>query len=157
MSRLSRLACVLGCLVTAMSFAADEPASFATPALAARYDGLLHQLRCLVCQNQTLADSAADLAEDLRREVRRMLAQGDSDQAIVDFLVARYGDFVLYAPPLKRTTWLLWLGPFALLAVGGGVVILLGRQRAPPPAPLSSDDRARLAAALTHDDRSESP
>ena len=79
------------------------------------------ELRCLVCQNQTLADSNAPLAEDLRREVRALATSGKSDEEIRQYLVARYGDFVLYKPPLQRNTWLLWLGPFALL-VGGGII-----------------------------------
>ena len=79
------------------------------------------ELRCLVCQNQTLADSNAPLAEDLRREVRALATSGKSDEEIRQYLVARYGDFVLYKPPLQRNTWLLWLGPFALM-VGGGII-----------------------------------
>ncbi|MCA3183659.1 MAG: cytochrome c-type biogenesis protein CcmH, partial [Cupriavidus sp.] len=83
--------------------------------LDARVHALSQQLRCLVCQNQTLADSNADLAVDLRRQMRAQLAQGASDTAIKEYLVQRYGDFVLYDPPFKRSTWLLWLGPFGLL------------------------------------------
>src|SRR6202035_6080343 len=88
-------------------------------ALDVRLKRLETELRCLVCQNQTLADSNASLAEDLRREVRDLALAGKSDGEIRVYLVARYGDFVLYDPPLKRTTWLLWIGPFALLAGGG--------------------------------------
>ena len=128
--------------------AAVAPPQFASPVLAARYDALLHELRCMVCQNQTLADSEAELAEDLRREVRRMLDQGDDDHAIVEFLVARYGDFVLYRPPLKGSTWLLWVGPFVLLLIGAVVVALMGRQRQPPPVPLAAEERVRLSAVL---------
>ena len=148
MSRARALLTLLAVLVSSSVAAVDTPVSFATPVLAARYEALLHELRCLVCQNQTLADSAADLAQDLRNEVRRMLEHGDDDRAIVAFLVARYGDFVLYRPPLKATTWLLWTGPFALLALGALVVVLIGRQRRAPPAPLGDDERARLTAAL---------
>ena len=79
------------------------------------------ELRCLVCQNQTLADSNAPLAEDLRREVRTLATAGKSNEEIRQYLVARYGDFVLYKPPLQRNTWLLWIGPFGLL-LGGGIV-----------------------------------
>jgi cytochrome c-type biogenesis protein CcmH len=85
------------------------------------------QLRCLVCQNQTIADSHADLAVDLRRQVREQIVQGKSDQQILDFMVQRYGDFVLYRPPLRASTWLLWFGPFVVLA--GGLVFLLRRLR----------------------------
>lgn len=89
------------------------------PADKARYDALAEELRCLVCQNQTLADSDAALAADLRREVEELMLAGRSDDQIKAHLVQRYGDFVLYRPPMQRNTWLLWLGPFALL-VGGG-------------------------------------
>ena len=83
-----------------------------------RYNNLLHELRCLVCQNQTLADSGSGLADDLRLEVKRMLEEGNSDQQIFAFMSDRYGDFVLYNPPVKPRTWLLWFGPFVLL-IGG--------------------------------------
>jgi cytochrome c-type biogenesis protein CcmH len=90
------------------------------PALEARLRALSIELRCLVCQNQTLADSSAPLAEDLRREIRTLIAKGMSDQEIIDYLVARYGDFVRYRPPLKTTTVLLWAGPALLFAAGAG-------------------------------------
>jgi cytochrome c-type biogenesis protein CcmH len=94
---------------------------FAQPDLDARLKKLEETLRCLVCQNQSLADSNAPLAEDLRREVRALAVAGKSDDEIKQFLVARYGDFVLYDPPVKRLTWALWFGPFVLL-VGGALV-----------------------------------
>jgi cytochrome c-type biogenesis protein CcmH len=87
------------------------------------------ELRCLVCQNQTLADSNAPLAEDLRREVRELASSGKSDAEIKAYLVARYGDFVLYRPPLQSNTWLLWIGPFALLAGGAGIWYAVVRRR----------------------------
>lgn len=87
------------------------------------------ELRCLVCQNQTLADSHSGLAEDLRQEIRTMAANGMSDQAIIDYLTSRYGDFVRYRPPFKSTTLLLWLGPFILLLVGVFAFFLLLRKR----------------------------
>lgn len=113
----------------------------------ARYKQLIYELRCLVCQNQNLADSDADLAADLRREVQRMIREGKSDQEIVDFMVARYGDFVLYRPPLKAKTLLLWAGPF-VLAIGGLLILLLQLRRRRAAAPLSDDERARLNALL---------
>lgn len=118
-------------------------------ALDARAHALAQQLRCVVCQNQTLADSNADLAVDLRRQIRQQLAAGASDQAVKDYLVQRYGDFVLYQPPLKPLTWLLWFGPPLLLA---GVVAMLLRARrrtmdAPTP-PLDDQERGRLDALL---------
>jgi cytochrome c-type biogenesis protein CcmH len=98
------------------------------PALESRLRKLAEELRCLVCQNQTLADSNAPLAEDLRREIRDRMRAGMSDQAIIEFLVARYGDFVLYRPPLKPATVLLWSGPFLLL-VAGAVVLYVNLRR----------------------------
>jgi len=98
------------------------------PAVEERLKHLAVELRCLVCQNQTLADSNAPLAEDLRREVREMIIKNMSDKEIIEFLVSRYGDFVLYRPPLKSTTTLLWVGPFVLL-VGGGVALVVALKR----------------------------
>jgi cytochrome c-type biogenesis protein CcmH len=99
-------------------------------ALEARLKTLSEELRCLVCQNQTLADSTAPLAEDLRREVRELAQQGKTDAEIKEYLTARYGDFVLYKPPVKPTTWILWFGPFAFL-LGGGLLwfVVLRRRR----------------------------
>jgi cytochrome c-type biogenesis protein CcmH len=88
-------------------------------AAADRIKKLSEELRCLVCQNQTLADSNADLAVDLKRQIETLIAGGRSDIEIRDYMVARYGDFVLYRPPVQRNTWLLWFGPFAMLATGG--------------------------------------
>jgi cytochrome c-type biogenesis protein CcmH len=125
-----------------------------------RLKTLEEELRCLVCQNQSLADSNAPLAEDLRREVRALADAGKNDQEIRDFLVARYGDFVLYKPPVKATTWLLWFGPFALL-LGGGVVwwLILRRRTGPVATPAAVDDAAveagvERARALLDDPRS---
>ncbi len=119
-----------------------------------RLKKLEETLRCLVCQNQTLADSAAGLADDLRREVRTLALAGKSDEEIRAFLVTRYGDFVLYDPPVKPTTWLLWFGPFALLAVGGGVWWSVLRRRRdagddddPPAGGLLGDDAKARARA----------
>ena len=114
-------------------FAVAATLAFAQPApdlaFEQRLKKLESELRCLVCQNQTLADSNAGLADDLRREVRTLAVAGKSDQEIRDYLVARYGDFVLYDPPVKSTTWLLWFGPFALLVVGAGVWLAVLRRR----------------------------
>ena len=106
---------------TPATLAAAAPADtgmLTTPEQRARYQLLAEQLRCLVCQNQTLADSNAELAADLRRQVETMILAGRSDSEIKSFLVERYGDFVLYRPPMQQNTWLLWIGPFALLVVG---------------------------------------
>jgi len=113
-----------------------------------RAQALEKELRCLVCQNQTLAESNAPLAVDLRNQVRAQLAQGKSDREVIDWLVARYGDFVLYRPPLKSNTVLLWAGPFIFL-LGGFYALarLLRRRRVPPPA-LTPAERAEAAKLL---------
>jgi cytochrome c-type biogenesis protein CcmH len=111
----------LAAMLVALLFAAACSHARADAAFEARLKVLEEELRCLVCQNQTLADSTAPLAEDLRREVRELALQGKSDAEIKQYLVARYGDFVLYKPPVKATTLFLWFGPFAFL-LGGGVV-----------------------------------
>ncbi len=108
------------------------------------------ELRCLVCQNQTIADSNADLAADLRNQVREKVRQGQSDAEIMEFMVARYGDFVLYRPPLKATTLLLWLGPLLLLAAGLAILFLrLRRPRHDGEAELTASQRDRARALLS--------
>jgi cytochrome c-type biogenesis protein CcmH len=111
---------------------------------------LEEKLRCLVCQNQSLADSNAELAGDLRKQVRDQVAAGRSDDEIVGYLVQRYGDFVLYDPPFKATTALLWIGPFLLLAVGAGFLIAAVRRRrnAPEELALGPDDRRLVERVL---------
>ena len=106
-------------------YAKEAAPAAADPALEQRVMTLAAELRCLVCQNQTIADSNAPLAEDLRNQVREKMRQGSSDSQIMDFMVERYGDFVLYRPPVKATTLLLWFGP--LLLLGAGFVVLLHR------------------------------
>lgn len=130
--------------------AAGAPSKASDPILEKRVLAISEELRCLVCQNQTIADSNAALAVDLRQQVREKLVQGMSDRAVADFMVERYGDFVLYRPPVKTTTWLLWFGPFLLLA---GCLFALGlklRQRAhaEPSAALSETEKRRVAALL---------
>ena len=123
---------VLGsCLLAAgLSLAAKEAApEAADPALEARMVRITSELRCLVCQNQTIADSNASLAVDLRREARALIKQGKTDAEVVDYMTARYGDFVLYRPPLRATTVLLWFGPPLMLAVGGAVLVVVLRRR----------------------------
>jgi cytochrome c-type biogenesis protein CcmH len=114
---------------------------------------LEERLRCLVCQNQTLADSNAELAGDLRKHVRAQVAAGKSDQEIVDFLVQRYGDFVLYEPPFKAATVLLWVGPFLLLLVAGAILIVTLRRRrdAPEEPALGPEDRRVIERVLGPD------
>lgn len=120
------------------------------PKIEQRMKALTEQLRCLVCQNETLADSRADLAEDLRREIREQIKAGKSDQEIIAFLTDRYGDFVLYNPPVKRTTYLLWFGPFILLIAGTGVLYryLKRRRELISDQPLTADERKRAQDIL---------
>ena len=108
---------------------AVQAAPAADAALELRVHHVAEQLRCLVCQNQTVADSHAQLALDLKNEARTQLAQGRSEQDVIDFMVQRYGDFVLYRPPFKPNTWLLWAGPFLLLAAGLATLLYIVRQR----------------------------
>jgi cytochrome c-type biogenesis protein CcmH len=118
------------------------------PQLERRVTNLAHELRCLVCQNQTLADSNAPLAVDLRNQIREQLAAGKSEQQVVDFMVERYGDFVLYRPPFKASTALLWAGPFIFLIAGFWFLLRFLRRRQVPAPELSAEDRARAAKLL---------
>jgi cytochrome c-type biogenesis protein CcmH len=148
---LIRLVASLLLLATALfARAAEAPATAADPVLEKRVMAIAQELRCLVCQNQTIADSDADLAVDLRQQVREKLAQGMSDRDVSEFMVARYGDFVLYRPPVKTTTWLLWFGPFLLLTACLLVLVLKlkGRAQSAPGAALSESERQRAAALL---------
>jgi cytochrome c-type biogenesis protein CcmH len=120
-------------VLSAPARAAIEAYQFESAQMEADYNKLIAELRCLVCQNQNLAGSDADLAHDLRRETYEMLNEGKSPQQVVDFMVERYGDFVLYRPQFKSTTYLLWLGPFLLLV--GVLVMLIRRLRAPSSRP----------------------
>jgi cytochrome c-type biogenesis protein CcmH len=147
-------------LSAASAMAADAPmapAAATDAALEKRVMALSEELRCLVCQNQTIADSHAELAIDLRNQVREKLAQGVPEKDIIDYMVQRYGDFVLYRPPVKPTTWLLWFGPFALLAGGIGMLLLkLGRRR-PQAEPLPQGEMERAALLLRATDTKENP
>lgn len=121
------------------------------PVVEKRVQSLSEVLRCLVCQNQTIADSNAELAVDLRREIRTMIKDGKSDKEILDFMVARYGDFVLYKPPVKNTTLLLWAGPIVLLLLGLFLLQRYIRQRSSRIAedkPLSAEEASRAEALL---------
>jgi cytochrome c-type biogenesis protein CcmH len=122
-------------------------------ALDVRLKRLETELRCLVCQNQTLADSNADLADDLRHEVRALALAGKSDDDIKSYLVARYGDFVLYKPPVKPITWVLWFGPFALLAGGGAIGWVVLRRRAHAATAGDTADESRARALLDDSDQ----
>ena len=129
--------------------AADIPHEFTDSQQEARYKQLLEELRCLVCQNQSLADSHADLAQDFRDEIYKMIKQGKTNAQIVDYLVTRYGDFVLYNPPLKSRTVVLWFGPFALLLIAVLVAVLIVRRRQQAiTVPLSDKEQQELDQLL---------
>ena len=147
------LAAPLAALLLAASLnlhAAEATPMAEDPVVEARMIAISEELRCLVCQNESLAASHAELAEDLRREVRKLIRDGKSDAEIREYLVARYGDFVLYRPPVKPTTWLLWFGPFALLAGGTvGLIAYLRRRAGKVDAPeLTPEQRAAAEALL---------
>ena len=138
-------------LVPCLAGAEEARPLIDNPLVEARLKHLAVELRCLVCQNQTLADSHAPLAEDLRREVREMIAKDMSDKDIIEFLVTRYGDFILYRPPLKATTTLLWVGPFVLLIAGVAALVLALRRRQKKlvDLSLSEEERNRVARLLS--------
>jgi cytochrome c-type biogenesis protein CcmH len=123
----------------------------ADPKTESRLKVLAEELRCLVCQNQTIADSNAPLAVDLRGQIRTQIGQGKSDDQIRDYMVERYGDFVLYRPPFKATTVLLWVGPFALVLVGFAIFAVMVRRQRPPKADVKPTRRKELEKLL--DDR----
>jgi cytochrome c-type biogenesis protein CcmH len=149
------LAVMLGLSAATAAVAVEPDERLADPALEARARTLSSELRCLVCQNQSIDDSSADLAHDLRVLIRERLTAGDSDQQVLQFMVRRYGDFILLRPPVKPDTYLLWFGPFAVLALGAlGAAVYLRRSRhAPPqaPVPLSPDERRKLDKLLAED------
>ncbi len=123
------VACLLAATLATTTTAREAIPETPDPALEARMVRITSELRCLVCQNQTIADSNAALAVDLRREARELLRQGKSDSEVVDYMTARYGDFVLYRPPLRTTTALLWFGPALMLVIGAAVLVVVLRRR----------------------------
>ncbi len=148
MKRIALLISLVICFATVALAKEARPAE--DPQIEQRMRALTEQLRCLVCQNETLADSRADLAEDLRKEIREQMKAGKSDQEIIAFLTQRYGDFVLYKPPVKATTYLLWFGPFVLLFAGTGVLYryLKKRRELIDEKPLTNDERKRAEEIL---------
>lgn len=149
MRRLALLALLSWSVFAPLAVAGEAQPLADDPVLERRLQVLAKELRCLVCQNESLADSQADLANDLRREVRELMRAGKSDAEIKTFLVARYGDFVLYRPPVKSTTYLLWAGPFVLLLTAAAVlIVLLRRRRQLVREPGLDTDAARRAERL---------
>jgi cytochrome c-type biogenesis protein CcmH len=150
---MKKLFIIVLCLMPVLGFAGEAKDIAQDPVLEKRMVALAENLRCLVCQNESLASSHAELAEDLRREVREQIKKGMSDKEITDYLVARYGDFVLYDPPMKRYTILLWFGPFALLLLGGAGLLyqLRKRRQSVPEAELSPEAEQRAVTLLNED------
>lgn len=144
------LAMMLALAVAGSAGAVQPGEELADPVLEARARALSREIRCLVCQNQSIDESEADLARDLRLIVRERIAAGDDDAEVKAFLVARYGDFVLLDPPVKPATWLLWFGPVAILALaaGGAAFYLRRRTRLVEPSPLDAAERAELDRLL---------
>jgi cytochrome c-type biogenesis protein CcmH len=155
---LGRLAAILFLalmIATPAAHAVQPDEVLADPALEARARALSAELRCMVCQNQAIDDSDAPLARDLRILLRERLSAGDTDDEVIAFLVARYGDFILLRPPVALNTALLWLAPPAVLLIGGLVAVaLFRRRRADVPAALSDAEKARLAEIIGTPDRS---
>lgn len=153
MPRHIRVLVVVLCLLSGMNSLPAavtlESFTFPTETETQHFRDLLAELRCLVCQNQSLADSDAELAHDLRAEVYEMLQAGRSDAEVIDFLVERYGDFVLYKPPLKQSTYLIWFGPFVLLVVAAFLLLrAVRRQKLAPEPEISAEERERLDRLL---------
>jgi cytochrome c-type biogenesis protein CcmH len=147
---MKQLLILMFCLLPIFSYAGEAKDIAEDPVLEKRMIGLAENLRCLVCQNESLASSRSDLAKDLRQEVRDQMKKGLSDKEIIDYLVSRYGDFVLFDPPMKSYTLLLWYGPFALLLIGliGLVIQLRKRKKTIPESQLSPEEAQRAAALL---------
>jgi cytochrome c-type biogenesis protein CcmH len=138
-------------LLCSISASAKDAAPLADdPVIEQRLIVISEEMRCLVCQNESLAGSRSDLANDLRREIRILITEGKTDEQIRNFMVERYGDFVLYRPPVKPITWLLWIGPFVILLAGiiGLMVYLRRRNKAVPSTTLSEADNRRIDALL---------
>lgn len=157
---MKRLLLILACWLPLAVQAAIDTLEFKDEATRERFQRLTTELRCPKCQNQNIADSNSPIAEDLRHEIHRMLQDGASDEAIIDFMVARYGEFVLYRPRMSDETLLLWYGPFGLLLIGAVVVLVLTRKRRRdasdeehPEHSLSEAEQRRLDALLKQDEK----
>jgi cytochrome c-type biogenesis protein CcmH len=149
---MKRLMMFMAMLVFTPAYAGEAQPVGEDPKIEARLNVLAEDLRCLVCQNETLAGSHAELAEDLRREIRDQMKQGKDDKQVVEYLVARYGDFVLYDPPFKLRTLVLWLGPLVFLLIGAlSWWVILKRRRAQPEAPENTKLRTEAARILNGD------
>ena len=154
---MKKLILLLLFIVMGTAFAGVEVHEFEQAEQEQQYNRLIAELRCLVCQNQNLADSNAELAQDLRQEVYEMIQNGASDQEIVNFMVARYGDFVLYRPPFKTTTAFLWIGPFIILIAGFVILLVFIRKRKQAGAvELDESEHARARELLNEKNETDS-
>ena len=135
-------------LITGTAGAAIESKQFENSETEARYKKMIAELRCLVCQNQNLSDSDADLAKDLRNQVEKMLKSGNSDEQIADYMVTRYGDFILYNPPLKTSTLVLWAGPLLMAIIGIIIVANIFRRRDRQKSTISPQDLSRAKSLI---------
>ena len=151
MKSLLLIAATLLCL--GASFAKDAAPLADDPVMEQRLISISEEMRCLVCQNESLAGSRSDLANDLRREIRTLIQEGKSDDQIRTFMVERYGDFVLYRPPVKPITWLLWIGPFVILVIGIAALLMYLRRRnqSVPNTILTEADNQKIDALLNQD------
>ena len=129
-------------VISAAAFAIDSGKAFEDPELQARYEVIIAEVRCVKCQNQTIKDSNALIADDLRREIRRLLSEGKTDAEVYDFLVTRYGEFALYRPRMKGKTLVLWIAPIALLGVGALIAVSVVRGRMALPLDESDEETA---------------
>lgn len=140
--------------LTSSAYAIGPDEMLKDPALEARASAIGHSLRCVVCRSESIEESDADLARDIRILVRERLKAGDSDQQVVSYIVSRYGDFVLLRPPVKPETWALWFGPALLVALGGTVIFIRSRRkRLIDQAPLSADEQKALASLIENGER----
>ena len=146
---------LLTCVCFHTSFAKDAAPLADDPVIEQRLISISEEMRCLVCQNESLAGSRSELANDLRREIRTLIQEGKSDDQIRSFMVERYGDFVLYRPPVKPITWLLWIGPFVILVIGiaGLLRYLRRRDQSIPSTTLSAADNQKIDALLNQEKR----
>lgn len=135
-------------LFSVASYAAIDVYEFKTPAEEQRFQALMGELRCPKCQNQNLAGSDAEIAKDLKKRTYQLMEDGKSDNEIRQYMIERYGDFVSYKPPVRGSTYLLWFGPFALLATVVAVLLLIRRRQAAPAPTLTAEESARLSALL---------
>ena len=155
---MKKLILLIALFSSTVVLAGVEVHTFENPEQEKQYNRLIAELRCLVCQNQNLADSNAELAQDLRQEVYEMIQSGATDQEIVSFMVARYGDFVLYRPPFKATTAFLWIGPFIILIAGFVILLVVIRKRRQTSAvELDETAQARARQLLNDNNETDTP